>query len=301
MILGIDVGGSTIKYGIFDGEKLIEKSQLLTPQSNSDDVICAINNLVKNCIEKFNINKVGIGFPSVVSKDYFVHIAPNIKDFINVDLKEKICEVHKNITIRIENDANSAALAELKFGVGKDLNNLIYITLGSGVGGAIIINKSIYYGDSYGAGEIGYTNFNFDEINYSVLNRNGILEEYLGRKQFTNYFNGKYYYNVDNTKEIFELAESNNADAIEAFAYDGKLLGSGIASVMNCMDIHNVIIGGGIIKDHRHIIPELDKSNRIKKVTPLNNKVLIAQYYEETGIIGDRAVLNVQIVGHSEN
>jgi len=292
MILGIDVGGSTIKYGIFDREKLIEKSQLLTPQSNSDDVICAINNLIKNCIEKFNINKVGIGFPSVVSKDYFVHIAPNIKDFINVDLKEKICEVHKNIIIRIENDANSAALAELRFGVGKDLNNLIYITLGSGVGGAIIINKSIYYGDSYGAGEIGYTNFNFDEINYSVLNRNGILEEYLGRKQFTNYFNGKYYYNVDNPKEIFELAESNNADAIEAFAYYGKSLGIGIASVMNFMDIHNVIIGGGLIKAHKYIIPELDKSISIKKLPHINHKVLVAKYLDDTGIYGAMALVN---------
>jgi len=292
MILGIDVGGSTIKYGIFEGEKLIEKSQLLTPQSNSDDVICAINNLIKNCIEKFNINKVGIGFPSVVSKDYFVHIAPNIKDFINVDLKEKICEVHKNIIIRIENDANSAALAELRFGVGKDLNNLIYITLGSGVGGAIIINKSIYYGDSYGAGEIGYTNFNFDEINYSVLNRNGILEEYLGRKQFTNYFNGKYYYNVDNPKEIFELAESNNADAIEAFAYYGKSLGIGIASVMNFMDIHNVIIGGGLIKAHKYIIPELDKSISIKKLPHINHKVLVAKYLDDTGIYGAMALVN---------
>lgn len=287
--LGIDVGGSSIKFGLFDAEHLIEKGQIPTPQSNSNksnatDVISAINSIILNY--KSKINKVGIGFPSVVSNDYFVHIAPNINGFVNIDLKQNIVDIFPELKIKIDNDANSAALAELKFGSGKNLNNMIYITLGSGIGGAIIINKSIYYGDTNGAGEIGYTNFNFDEKPNSVINRTGIFEEYLGRKQFTEYFNITYNHNVNSPKEIFDLAEKNNQEAIEAFSYYGELLGIGIASVLNFLDIHNVIIGGGLIKAHKYIMPSILKSVEIKKLPHINQNIKIAKYLDNTGIYG---------------
>lgn len=289
LILGIDVGGSSIKFGLFDKYNLIEKGQIETPQSNSKDVIDAINSIIKNKLTQ--IDKVGIGFPSVVSKDYFVHIAPNIKGFVNVDLKVNICKRFPDIEIKIDNDANAAALAESKFGSGKNLTNMIYVTLGSGIGGAIIINKSIYYGDTNGAGEIGYSNFKFDDVQNPILNRTGIFEEYLGRNQFTNYFNSKYNQNVKSPKEIFELAEQGNNQAIESFIYYGKLLGVGLASAMNLLDIHNVVIGGGLIKAHKYIIPSVIESIETKKLPHINHNVLIAKYLDDTGIYGAMALV----------
>jgi glucokinase len=287
--LGIDVGGSSIKFGLFDAEHLIEKGQIPTPQSNPNDVINAINSIILN--NKSKIDKVGIGFPSVVSKDYFVHTAPNINGFVNINLKQNIINIFPELEIKIDNDANSAALAELKFGSGKNLKNMIYITLGSGIGGAIIINKSIYYGDTNGAGEIGYTNFKFDEKPNSIINRTGIFEEYLGRKQFTEYFNLTYNQNLNSPKEIFDLAENNNPEAIEAFNYYGRLLGIGIASAMNFLDIHNVIIGGGLIKAHKYIKPSIIQSIEQKKLPHINQNIQIAKYLDDTGIYGAMALV----------
>ncbi len=289
LILGIDVGGSSIKFGLFLNKNLIENGQVETPQTNSSDVITSINSIIYKYQNR--ISKVGIGFPSVVSKDYFVHIAPNISGFVNVDLKENICNQFPILEIKIDNDANAAALAELKFGAGKNLTNMIYVTLGSGIGGAIIINKSIYYGDTFGAGEIGYTNFKFDEKPNHILNRTGIFEEYLGRTQFTDYFNSKYNYNLSSPKDIYELAELGNINAIEAFRYYGRLLGIGLTSVMNLLDIHHVIIGGGLIKAHKYIIPIVLKSIEQKKLPHIKEKVFVAKYLDNTGIYGAMALV----------
>ena len=119
MILAIDVGGSSIKFAIFDELNIIHNENIPTPQTGSIDVINAINSLIKSAVKSYNINKVGIGFPSVVSREYFVHIAPNIPNFLNIDLKKEICEKFPDLVIKIENDANAAALAELKYGEGQ--------------------------------------------------------------------------------------------------------------------------------------------------------------------------------------
>lgn len=292
MILAIDVGGSSIKFAIFDELNIIHNENIPTPQSGSTDVIKTINLLIESSINSYNIDKVGIGFPSVVSKDYFVHIAPNIPDFVNIDLNKEICDKFPDLKIKIENDANAAALAELKYGEGQGLNNLIYVTLGSGIGGSIIINKSIYYGDKNGAGEIGYSNFKFDENINLVPNRTGIFEEYLGRKQFTEYFNLKYTQNASSPLEIFELAEKGDKSAIESFEYYGKLLGIGICSTMNLLDIHSVIIGGGLAKAEKYFFQSMIEYIEIKKLNHIVPNIKIAKYIEDTGIYGARAIID---------
>lgn len=291
MILGIDVGGSSIKFGVFNQLDLIYKNSILTPKTGWQEVIQEINNIIYNISKKYDIVDVGIGFPSVVSKDYFVHIAPNINNFKNVDLKSEICNEFPSLIIKIDNDANAAALAELKYGNGVGLNNFIYVTLGSGIGGSIIINKNIFYGDTHGAGEIGYSNFKYDELENKVSNRTGIFEEYLGRVQFTKYFNNKYDYKIDSPKDIFLMAENNNQDALSAFEHYGKLLGFGLASLMNILDIHNVIIGGGITKAEKYFIESTNNSILNKKLNHIKPNIQIAKFIDETGIYGAMALV----------
>lgn len=291
MILAIDVGGSSIKCGLFSDDYLVSKFSISTPQTGSQDVIFEINKIIEKAIAEHKISKVGIGFPSVVSKDYFVHIAPNIPNFINVDLQKEICSKFQQIQIKIENDANAAALAELHYGNGIGLNNMIYITLGSGIGGAIIINKSIYYGDTNGAGEIGYSVFKFDENENNIKNRTGIFEEYIARKQITQYFINKYKKNIESPKEMFDLAEQNDADAINTFEYFGKLLGIGIASMMNMLDIQSVIIGGGLARANKYFMKSLLASIDERKLNHIQPNVKIAKYLDDTGIYGAMAIL----------
>lgn len=292
MILALDVGGSSIKYAVFNKNEIIKKDKVYTPQSGKKEVISSINKIIHNSKSDFQISKVGIGFPSVVTKDFFVFVAPNIPDFINVNLREEICNQFPDLEIIIDNDANAAALAELKFGNGLGLTNLIYVTLGSGVGGSIIINKSIYYGDTYGAGEIGYSNFNYDENENKVVNRTGIFEEYLGRKQFTEYFNSTFKYKINSPQDIFDLAEKGNEDAIQAFNYYGKLLGIGIASLMNILDIHSVIIGGGLAKANQYFKESLNVSINNKKLNHISPNIKIAKYLDDTGIYGAMSLVD---------
>src|SRR3989339_583806 len=159
MYLGIDIGGTNLKSGIVDENgNLIEQLSIPTNAENGPDaVINNIKNIIQEARNNFpDLKSVGIGVPGVVTDEGVVRISPNLPGWVDQPLKKKLTDII-SIPIAIDNDANTAAVAELELGAGKGLNNFIYITLGTGVGGAIIINRNIFRGDTGGAGEIGDT------------------------------------------------------------------------------------------------------------------------------------------------
>ena len=195
----------------------------------------------------------------------------------------------------MDNDANAAAVAELIAGNGKELNNFVYITLGTGVGGAIIINKEVYRGNIGGAGEIGHIIFNSTNMNKEVNKpayRNGALETYIGREAIIN--NYKKQCNENNipvpadidVSDISILAENNDKIAVKTLKEAGFKLGIAIATINHILDIGNFIIGGGIsqskllltsseITAREHSLPSVSKI-----------KIQQAKFIQNTGIIG---------------
>ena len=298
MILGIDVGGTTLKWALFNSIEnsfeldLVEKGREISEGKDADEIISIIAKLCNND----KVEKVGIGFPSVVREDGFVHIAPNLKEFNNIPLLERIKEL-SNKPISIDNDANVAALAELELGAAKEIKNFIYVTLGTGIGGALILNRELYKGDNQGAGEIGYTLLDYDHLGLGLVsNRIGILEEFIGRKPFLSkakkiielYPKSPIYNKNLDIKDISEYSKNGDEAAKETLIYYGRTLAYGLASVMNFLDIGNVIVGGGVSRVHSIMFKTLH--NRLKdRLLPNlreNFNIHSANFLDDAGIFG---------------
>ena len=301
MYLGIDIGGTNLKSGIINEiGNLIEQSSIPTNAEKGPEEV--INNLKKIIhVAKNNfpeLKSVGVGVPGIVTNEGVVRISPNLPGWIDLPLKKKL-EEFISIPIKIDNDANSAAIAELELGAGRDQNNFIYITLGTGVGGAIIINKKIFRGDTGASGEIGHTiiNVNAKSNCYTNSFRSGVLEEYIGRKQIIELAkiimkkfpdsNLNKLSNVD-VSSISDAAAMNDIAAIECFKKIGCYLGVGIASAMNLLDISTAIIGGGISMSDSVLFDSALETTRKRVLPPIASRVQIrmAHFTKDAGIIG---------------
>ena len=290
--LGIDAGASSFKCGVVDEDNdIVYKSFIKTNNNQTNEE--ALNNLsilIDDAKSKYKLESIGVGLPCVVNNDKII-MAPNLPNWDNIDFGTYLRTKYK-LPIAIDNDANAGAVAELVAGNGKDLDNFVYITLGTGIGGAIIINKQIYRGNIGGAGEIGHiltsTKSKADEkYKYRV----GTLELRAGRYGIIHTYkelaaqNKIKVQNID-VKDIVDLADKGNQIAIQTLTKTEHQLGCAIITINHILDIGNFIVGGGIsqsklllntaeITAKERTLPSVSKVNIIK-----------AKYMQSTGIIG---------------
>jgi glucokinase len=300
MHLGIDLGGTNLKVGVLnsDGE-LVYKDSLPTLATNGVDyVIGNITKLIESTIEKFKTQTIGIGVPGVITNGGVVTIAPNLDGWVDIPIKN-ILQKEFLMPVSVDNDANAAAIAELELGAGKDIDNFIFLTLGTGVGGAIIANRKLFRGEDGGAGEIGHIILNcFDNSHDNLIGyRKGTLEEYIGRTQIISNFKRIQTNHTDNNSVIdtnYDVEDISNAinngddSAKECFIEVGEYLGIGLTTVMNLLDIKTTIIGGGISNAHT-ILLETALGTLKKRSLPSiakNAKILKATFSNDAGIIG---------------
>lgn len=291
-ILGIDVGGTNIKWAVFDeslsllSDKNSIKTDAFKGPNSIIDKICNIILENPNC-------EIGIGFPAVVSKSGFVAISPNMPGFISIDLKKEI-ESKSDAKVHIDNDANVAALAENQIGAGKDLESFLYVTLGTGVGGALILNKKLFKGENSGAGEIGYTVLNFDEIRDAPLqNRKGILEDYAGSPRLLEFYRSLGGKSEIGLKEISELTNRGNEIAIKTFKWYGNVLAYGFASALNFLDLNTIVVGGGLSRATELMYTSLNKKlkERLLEHKKDNVQILKSRFLNDAGIYGAAALV----------
>lgn len=293
MTLGIDVGGTTIKWGIFDEDlNLLKRDSKPTEASKGPEKVISG---IADVINSENIEKVGIGFPSVVSESGFVHRSPNMPNFVNIELLKELNN-RTNSNIEIDNDANTAALAEMKLGAAKNEANFLYVTLGTGIGGAIVLNGKLIKGANSGAGEIGYTTISFDEKrNAPRENRRGILEDYCGLPRLKEkYFELSGKKDAD-MKELSKMADSGDENSISLFEYYGEHLGYGIASVMNLLDLDLVVVGGGLSQCTDIMYQKLLNILKSRLLEHKTNKIDIrkAHFLNNAGIFGAATLANI--------
>jgi glucokinase len=293
MYLGIDVGGTNLKIGLFDNNiTLLDKRQEFTPSDFEPSYL--IRRLVllinEQIIKHEDIQAIGIGFPGVITKKGEVLISPNLPQWKDVPLLEELRHYVK-YPIYLENDAKTAAIAEMTVGNGKDFNNFIYITLGTGIGGAVIINREIYRGETSNAGEIGHVIINAFEKNPDRLAfRTGVLEYYAGREAIIERAKKK----LLNTNQFeFDVAEistlANMGDDVakEIIRETGYLIGIGLVSAVNLFDIPNIIIGGGISKSDI-LINEITATVKKRALPHISAKLIVkkAFFSGNTGLYG---------------
>lgn len=250
MYIGIDVGGTSIKYGLVDENGAVtQKSQIRTRQNRLEfieDLVKIIQELRAKCIK---VKAVGICMPGIIEKSGMLTTAGSLKDLYGINLKAEI-QRSVDLPIHIENDANAVAIAERWVGNAKGIDNYLCVVLGTGVGGGIVINGDVYRGKHGMAGEFGWMiidRFSSDEemesasVNQRAAIVGGLCLRYnkLSKEHkpdFKEVFDAKVIFERESTDEAAQLV-------IPKFFKD---LSIAIINLISCFDPELVLIGGGI-------------------------------------------------------
>lgn len=269
--IGVDLGGTNIKAAIVDQNKgflhttSIPTHADLGKEHVFDRVAMAVNDL----IEEHNVKPIGIGMglPGMVSLDRkTVKSPPNLPGWKTENVSKEI-EDRTNLRCIIENDANVAALGSARFGVAKDLSDFIMITLGTGVGGGIIINNNIYHGTTGAAAELGHVIINYHGP-LSNSNTRGDIEAYLGQRFLSRFAADAIRQNTDNPLykkfqnnfekiepvDLYHAAKEGNKLAVEILRKTGEKLGYAIVNYIHILDIRKIIVSGGVAKAGKFIL-----------------------------------------------
>lgn len=262
--VGIDIGGSSIKYGLIDETgHLLKKDQLKT-QKEGNKIIESIQKIVDEFKKEHEVSAVGVSIPGIVEEDGFLTTAGAIYDLYGTHLKNVLQE-KLLLPVSVENDAVSSALAEKWLGAGKDYSNFFTTVVGTGVGGAIIIDDKVVRGAHATAGEFGF--MIVDEIvnndtRKATLSLNGSVQYGL-----VNYFyenqKGSYKLSELNGERIYELAKEKDKVAQQVIERLYQKLSMALFNVLTFLDPEVILVGGGI-SANKEFIEELN--HRVEKL-----------------------------------
>ena len=308
--IGVDIGGTYIKVGAASEEgTIIHKTRVDTRADEGPEIVIRqIIKGVKRILEKNNsdIEGIGIGAPgSVIKEKGMVLNPPNLPGWKRVELGPRIAQEF-NTRVSVDNDANAAAVGEMIFGAGKDLNHFLMITLGTGVGGGVVINRKVFGGELGAAGEIGHTTVDYKGRKCNCGSY-GCLETYIGNNYLIKHLLRELKKNDDSkihelingdyselsTKIVHEAAQMKDELAIKTIISSGRILGYGIASTVNLLDMSNVVIGGGVAGFGKLLFDSVESAIKERVLTPLKPriKVIPAELKNEAGIKGASALI----------
>lgn len=302
---GVDVGGTTVKIGLFSGDgKLEEKYEIATDKSDQgahiiehiaaklDEIIAKKSYGILDCMG------VGIGLPGPVDRGMIlgcVNLGWGIFSIV-----EEFSKAFHNVPVYAGNDANIAALGEYVAGAGKGMKNMMMVTLGTGVGGGIIIDGRILEGANGGAGEIGHIPVNPQEQDTCGCGKKGCLEQYASatgivriaeklRKE-----NGNTALPAGCTaKQVFDYAKEGDELAMQAVEELGRYLGLALASCACVLNPEGIVIGGGVSRAGKILLDVTEKNFQTYVFKPCRNvKFSLAELGNDAGIYGAAAMVN---------
>ncbi|MEW6295086.1 MAG: ROK family protein [Candidatus Diapherotrites archaeon] len=296
--IGVDLGGSSIRSALIDrNEKIIAFNSTETNASAGKNAV--LKNLVQ-CIslvmpKNKKIEGIGIGFAGGINQKKGIIIkSAHLPSLNGFNLKNFLQKKFRKLAV-LENDANLMAYAEAMKGSARKYNFVVGITLGTGIGSGIILNKKIYSGASGTAGELGHTVINFNGPKCPCGN-SGCWEEYLSiraimrRAEFALNSNRKTLMKKLwplTPKKVDDSARKGDRSAMEIMKIEGQYLGIGLANIVNALNPDAIVLGGGLSNSKilvREGIKEMKKRafrNPAKKA-----KVLKARFGGKAGLIG---------------
>ncbi len=260
--VGIDLGGTSVKFGLFDvSGMLYEQWQLPTDTSESGknilpDIADSLRRrLGTSQIDRSEIKGIGIGIPGIVTGEGLVSAAVNL-GWTNVEVTRELANL-TGLPVKTMNDGNTAALGEMWQGSGKGYKNLVMITLGTGIGGGIIIDEQPVSGCFGAAGELGHMTVVNDETEYCRCGRKGCLEQAasatgIAREAKRLLSEHKYENSVltanrnINARSVADAAKAGDRLACDVMERAGRFLGLAMAIITGVIDPEAYIIGGGV-------------------------------------------------------
>ena len=271
---GVDIGGTTIKMGFFETDgKLLDKWEIKTNTENKgenilSDIAKAVDNkLAQEGISKDDVQGIGVGVPGPVNSKGVVNRCVNLGWGV-LDVAAELSSL-TSLEVKAGNDANVAALGEMWKGGAEGSSDVIMVTLGTGVGGGIIVDGKIVAGSNGAGGEIGHVTVNKDEIEACNCGQYGCLEQYASATGIVRMAKRKLAKTDDATtlrntedlsaKLIFDEAKAGDAVAMGLVDELGEILGSALSNIACVSNPEVIVIGGGVSKAGDILIDTIKK------------------------------------------
>ena len=264
--VGIDLGGTNLKAALVKREEGFQKRASIPTEADKgpehiiEQMAEAIDRMIAATPGR-EIAGVGIGSPGPIDWDRTTVLnPPNLPGWQEVNLREALqARIGGGIEVIVENDANAAGLGAAFYGAGRPFDSFIMVTLGTGVGGAVIYQNNIFRGATGGAGEIGHVSIDYEgpRERYGIA---GAVEAYIGQNFLSHHAR---YWLLPRTESrvhelagedledltpemLYEAAKEGDAPATEVLAWAGHKLGCVLSSAVNLLDIRKVVVGGGV-------------------------------------------------------
>ena len=304
---GVDIGGTTIKMGFFETDgKLVDKWEIKTNTVNGgaeilSDISKAIDNkLAQEGISKDEVQGIGVGVPGPVRSDGVVNRCVNL-GWGMLNVAEELGAL-TGLRVCVGNDANVAALGELWQGGAKGCKDAVMVTLGTGVGGGIIVDGKIVAGFHGAGGEIGHITVNPDEIEACNCGQYGCLEQYTSATGIVRMAKRKLAKSDDETalrkyepltaKDVFDEAKAGDEIALELVDELGEILGSTLSNLACVVNPEAIVIGGGVSKAGAILIDTIQEHFKETAFHALKEtRFELATLGNDAGIYGCMALL----------
>lgn len=299
---GVDIGGTTVKIGLFDKDGcVLDKWEIPTNKENGgDSVLPDVADSIKAKMQETGIDAddvqgVGVGAPGAVDREgTLVSGAVNIGwGIFNIP---KVLSGYLDLPVEAANDANIAAFGEMWQGGGKGYSNLVAVTLGTGVGGGIIIDEKILIGANGAGGEIGHIHIEDDETESCNCKNKGCLEQYASATGIVRLAKRRLAKDDKPTvlregtlsaKSVFDAVKAGDEVAIEIAEQFGDYLGKGLAAVAGTVNPEIFVIGGGVSKAGEILLKFVEPAfKKYAFVACRDTKFALATLGNDAGIFG---------------
>ena len=305
LTIGIDVGGTKVLGGVVDESgKVLTTARKDTPRQGGSALTQTIADVAKELLEKHSVSSVGVSAAGFVSSDRKTMLAtPNIADWNGVDLDGQLTKLI-GLPVVIENDANAAAWGEAKFGAGKNQDHMMMLTVGTGIGGGIVVNGALYRGAFGIAAEFGHMRV-VPDGHICGCGARGCFEQYASGNALLRHAREAINASPEIARNLLsrgdgtvagltgqaitEAARDGDPVALAAFNTTGQWLGAGIASLAVLLDPACVVIGGGVIDAGEILLKPTRES--LERNMPFAGKhpypqIIAAQLGNEAGLVG---------------
>lgn len=279
-LLVFDFGGSAVKYGIWsDQEELLEQDKFPTPKT-WEEMQQQLLTVLNEKKEKYSLTGVAISSPGAVKEEEGIVDGASAIPYIHgIPLLAALEELFA-LPVSIENDANCAALAELWKGSAKDVKNMLFIVLGTGVGGAVVANGKIIPGKHMLGGEFGFMLLTENQTFSDLATTVKLEQRYAKRLNLVKSLPAK---------EIFDLAKSGDSIAIEEVETFYYYLAKGIFNLQYSFDPELILLGGGV-SVREDLIPEVyQRLRKLQEIVPIATvlpELATCQFYNDANMIG---------------
>lgn len=280
----IDIGGTSIKYGILrETGIIIEKGNMDTNalKEGGQGIFEKIKYIISKYLKNYEVEAVCISTAGMVDpKDGNILFALEhlIPGYTGMEIKKEV-EREFNIRCEVENDVNCAGLGEMWLGAGKGASSSVCLTIGTGIGGCIIINNELIHGFSNSAGEIGYMKINGEDFQ-NVASTTSLVKRVARLKNIAEE-------NI-NGKMIFDMAKNKDQDCLKEIDYMIKSLAIGIANLSYIINPEVIILGGGIMAQEQFLKPKIEEALRKELIKTIyeNTRIEFAKRQNDAGMIG---------------